>query len=97
MQFLRILVWVVVAVLVTILASRNWHDVTVNLWGDIQADIKLPVLLILMFLVGFLPPYLIWRAARWQEKRRQQALERQRTVGTAEEAPTSLAGSDPAS
>ena len=87
MQFLRILVWVVVAVMVTILASRNWHDVTVNLWGDIQADIKLPVLLIIIFLVGFIPPYLMLRAVRWQERRRQQALERQRTVGTPEAAP----------
>jgi putative membrane protein len=96
MQFLRILVWVVVAVLVTILASRNWHDVTVLLWGDIQADIKLPVLLLLTFLLGFLPPYLMLRAARWQEKRRQQALERQRTVGTTEPAPAAVTATEPA-
>ena len=87
MQFLRILVWVVVAVMVTILASRNWHDVTFNLWGDIQADIKLPVLLTIIFLIGFIPPYLMLRAVRWQERRRQQALERQRTVGTPEAPP----------
>ena len=34
-----------IAVFLAILASRNWHDVTLNLWGDIQADIKLPILL----------------------------------------------------
>ena len=82
MQFLRILLWVVVAVLVTILATRNWHDVTVNLWGDIQADIKLPVLLAAAFLIGFLPPYLLLRARRWRDRRRIEAIDRQRVVAT---------------
>ena len=45
MQFLNTLFWVVVAVLVFFLASRNWNDVTLNLWGDIQVDIKIPALL----------------------------------------------------
>ena len=80
MQFLRILLWVVIAVLVTILAGRNWHDVTVNLWGDIQADVKLPVLLAAAFLIGFLPPYLLLRAHRWRDRRRIEAIERQRSA-----------------
>ena len=46
MQFLKTLFWVVIAVFLAILASRNWHDVTLNLWGDIQADVKIPILLI---------------------------------------------------
>ena len=83
MQFLKILLWVVIAVLVTVLAGRNWHDVTVNLWGDIQADIKLPVLLGLFFLVGFLPPYLLLRARRWQQRRRDEAIRRQQVIEAA--------------
>ena len=58
------------------LASRNWHDVTLDLWGDIQVDIKVPVLLILVFLIGFLPPFLILRARLWQLRRRLESLER---------------------
>ena len=85
MQFLKILLWVVIAVLVTVLAGRNWHDVTVNLWGDIEADIKLPVLLVLFFLVGFLPPYVLLRARRWQQRRREEAIRRQQVI---EAAPT---------
>ena len=42
MQFLKTLFWVLLAVLVALFASRNWNDVTLNLWGDIQADIKVP-------------------------------------------------------
>ena len=82
MQFLKILLWVVIAVFLTVLAGRNWHDVTFNLWGDIQADIKLPILLGITFLIGFLPPYLLLRARRWQQRRRDEALERQRAVET---------------
>ena len=45
MQFLKTLFWVLVAVVVVLFAGRNWTRVTLNLWGDIQADIKIPVLL----------------------------------------------------
>ena len=57
MNFLRTLFWVVLAVSLAIFANQNWNDVTVNLWGNLQAEIKLPVLLIAIFLIGFLPPF----------------------------------------
>jgi hypothetical protein len=38
------LFWVVLAVSLAIFANRNWNDVTVNLWGNIQADVKLPLI-----------------------------------------------------
>ena len=86
MQFLKTLLWVVVAVFVAMLASRNWHDVTMNLWGDIQADIKLPILIGLVFLLGWLPTYLIHRARLWRVRSRLDSFERQqaaaRTVDT---------------
>jgi uncharacterized integral membrane protein len=78
MQFLKTLFWMVIAVFLAILASRNWHDVTINLWGDIQLDIKLPVLIGLVFLVGWLPTYLIHRARLWRAKSRLDSFERQR-------------------
>ena len=65
MQFLKTLFWVLVAVIVALFASRNWGDVTLNLWGDIQADIKIPILLLIVFLLGFLPTWLILRARIW--------------------------------
>jgi uncharacterized integral membrane protein len=77
MQFLKTLLWVVIAVFLAILASRNWHDVTMNLWGDIQADIKLPILIGLVFLVGWLPTYLIHRARLWRMRSRLDSFERQ--------------------
>jgi lipopolysaccharide assembly protein A len=76
MQFLRILFWVVLAVSVTIFASNNWTPVPVALWGGQIADINLPLLMAVMFLIGFLPPYLILRGKLWQVKRRLQNAER---------------------
>jgi uncharacterized integral membrane protein len=78
MQFLKTLFWVLIAVVVALFASRNWSDVTLNLWGDIQADVKLPVLLLIVFLIGFLPTWLILRARIWSQRRRIEAMERNR-------------------
>jgi putative membrane protein len=79
MNFLRTLFWVVVAVSLAIFATRNWIDVTVSLWGNLQADIKLPVLLFVIFLLGFLPPFLILRGRIWSLKRRLLVAERPAT------------------
>jgi putative membrane protein len=80
MQFLKTLFWVLIAVLVALFASRNWSVVTLNLWGDIQADIKLPVLLLIAFLLGWLPTWLIMRARVWSLNRRLEALDRNRAA-----------------
>ena len=76
MQFLRTLFWVVVAVIAAIFAFRNWTTVTVNLWGGIVADAKLPVLLFGALLLGFLPPTILYRATRWRLRRRLAQAER---------------------
>lgn len=70
MQFLRTLFWVVIAAFIAIIASENWRDVTLDLWGNLQADIKLPILLILTFLLGFLPTWLVMRGKIWRLRRR---------------------------
>ena len=70
MQFLKTLLWALVAVLVAIIASNNWRDVTVDLWSNLQADIKLPVLLAAIFLAGFVPTWLVMRGKLWRLKRR---------------------------
>ena len=76
MNFLKTLFWVVIAVSLAIFATRNWADVTINLWGNIQADVKLPILILLAFVVGFVPPFLILRGRIWALKRKLAAAER---------------------
>ena len=85
MQFLKTLFWVLIAVVLALFATRNWSDVTVNLWGDIQADIKLPVLLLIAFLLGFLPIWLVLRARLWTLRRRLETMELNRAAALAPE------------
>jgi uncharacterized integral membrane protein len=80
MQFLKTLFWVLLAVVVALFASRNWSNATLNLWGDIQADIKTPILLLIVFLFGFLPTWLIMRTKIWGLNRRIEALDRNRAA-----------------
>ena len=83
MHFLKMLFWVLVAVVVTFFVYRNWDPVTLNLWGDIQLDIKIPLLLLLFFLLGFLPTWLLMRTRLWSYRRRLDALERARAPAVA--------------
>ena len=83
MQFLKTLFWVLVAVIVVLFATRNWASVTLSLWGDIQADIKIPILLLIFFLIGSLTTWLIMRAKLWACRRRLDVLERPRPVSAA--------------
>jgi len=87
MQFLKTLFWVMIAVSLALLARSNWQDVTLNLWSDIQIDIKLPVLIALMFLLGWLPTLLIYRAKIWRMRSRLDGLERQQAVTIVRETP----------
>jgi uncharacterized membrane protein YciS (DUF1049 family) len=57
-------------VLVTLFAARNWRDVTIDLWGNLQADIKIPILLAIFFLIGLVPTWLVFRARLWRVSNR---------------------------
>jgi uncharacterized integral membrane protein len=70
MQFLKTLFWVVFAIILVLFARANWTQVTINLWGGLQADVKLPVLVLFAFLLGFLPTFLLYRGRLWGLKRR---------------------------
>lgn len=75
MQFLKTLLWVIVAVGLIIFAVNNWQPVTINLWGGLLLDTKLPALVIAAFLIGFVPLYLLHRTQMWRMKRRILSLE----------------------
>lgn len=76
MHFLRTLFWVILAVTLLIFATKNNEAVTVNLWGGLQADIKLWLLVIAPFLLGFLPTWIFHRASVWQQRRQAAAANR---------------------
>lgn len=83
MQFLRTLFWVVVAVIAVIFSVRNWTAVTIHLWGGIDADVKLPVMLAVAFVAGLLPTFILHRATRWSLRRRLETAERALAINAA--------------
>ena len=80
MQFLKTLFWVVLAVIAVLFAKANWLNIELRLWGGLVADVKLPVLLLGFFLLGFLPTLVVHRARLWSLRRRLEPLERNATA-----------------
>ena len=80
MQFLKTLFWVALAVGLVLFATINWEPVTVELWGGLEADVKLPILVLAAFLAGLLPMLLVHRARMWAMRRRIEGYERQVTA-----------------
>jgi len=70
LRFLSILFWLVVLVLVTLFAVENWRDVSIALWGNLEAEVKIPILVAIVFLLGFLPTWLIYRTKLWRSENR---------------------------
>jgi len=75
MQFIKTLLWVVLAVMLALFTYSNWQPVTVYVGGGVDLDTKLPVLVIGAFLAGFVPMWLLHRTVKWRLKRRVTTLE----------------------
>ena len=73
MSFLKTLFWIVVAVIVALFCFNNWTMVGINLWNGLILETKLPLLLGFFFLLGLVPPLLLWQATRFRLRRRMQA------------------------
>lgn len=75
MQVVRTIVWVLLAVALVLFSIANWTPVTLHVWSGLLIDTMLPALVILAFALGFVPMWLLHRAAMWQANRRIAALE----------------------
>lgn len=69
MQFLKTLFWVMLAIGVVLFARENWVPAEIKLWSGLIAEVKLPFLLLVTFLLGFLPTYLFYRGRMWSLRR----------------------------
>lgn len=76
MQFLKTLFWIALTVVLVLFAKANWNAVTLKLWGGLEADVKLPVLVLAAFLLGFVPTFIVYRARLWGLRRRLEPTER---------------------
>jgi putative membrane protein len=76
MQFLKALFWFLIMGLAAAFAVTNWRPVEIQLWSGLVADVNLPFLIALAFLLGLLPMMLIYQAVRWRLRQRIAMLER---------------------
>ena len=76
MPFLKGLFWFLLAVLLVVFAFANWTTVPIKLWGGLIAEVNLPLLMLVMFLLGLVPMWLYHRAVRWRLRNRLVANER---------------------
>ena len=95
MQIIRTILWVLLLVALLLFSAINWDDVKVVLWPNtdpaltIVADTKIPVLVLLSFVIGFVPMWLYHRASKWTLQRKIANLENAaRTASTTPVAPT---------
>ena len=77
MSFLKTLFWIVLSAVVVLFSINNWLPTTVNLWGGLQADVKLPILLFFFFLIGFVPTIIYYRTKAWRLGRRLDTVSRE--------------------
>ncbi len=70
MQFLKILFWCLLAFLAAIFTIGNWTTVPLKLWGGLIAEVNLPLLLFVTFLIGFVPAMAYYRTILWRLRNR---------------------------
>ena len=75
MQIIRTVIWVLVLVAVLVFSFFNWREVEVTIWDNLVLETKVPALVIISFLLGFLPTWLISRGVIWSLNRKIRSLE----------------------
>ncbi len=71
MQIVRTVIFVLVMVAVLLFTLGNWdQQVTVRIWENLVWDTRLPAVVIVSFLLGMLPMWMIARGNNWRLKRR---------------------------
>ncbi len=75
MQIIRTIVWVLVLIALLLFSINNWQDVEVKIWEGLILQTKLPALVVVSFLLGLLPMWLLHKGASWRWNRKIGALE----------------------
>lgn len=75
MQIVRTIVWVLLLFALLAFSFFNWKPVEVQIWSNLVLETRLPALVVVAFLLGLVPMWLVHRASKWQMRRRMTALE----------------------
>ena len=75
MQLFRTILWVVILAALLAFSFFNWREVEVTIWENLVLETKVPALVIVSFLLGLIPMWMIHRGAKWRLNRRISSLE----------------------
>ena len=89
MNIVRTIVWVLLLALLLIFSVANWdQDVEVQIWDNLVWDTKLPAVVVVSFLIGLVPMWLLHRTTKWRLQRKIGALETSARTAAMAPAPT---------
>ena len=75
MQIVRTIVWVLLLIVLLIFSINNWNPVEVKIWEGLVLETKIPALVVISFLVGLIPMWLLHRGKTFYLQRRIGSLE----------------------
>jgi uncharacterized integral membrane protein len=75
MQIVRTIVWVLLLVALLLFSAFNWKPVEVKIWEGLILETKIPALVVISFLLGLVPMWLLNKAQRFNMSRRISSLE----------------------
>ena len=75
MQIVRTILWVLLFVGLMFFSFFNWKEVEVQIWTNMVLETKVPALVIVSFLLGMIPTWLLHRGTKWRLTKRIRTLE----------------------
>lgn len=75
MQIVRTILWVLLFAALMFFSFFNWKEVEVQIWTNMVLETKVPALVIVSFLLGMIPTWLLHRGTKWRLTRRIKTLE----------------------
>lgn len=75
MQIVRTILWVLLFAGLMFFSFFNWKEVEVQIWTNMVLETKVPALVIVSFLLGMIPMWLLHRSTKWRLTRRIKMLE----------------------
>lgn len=95
MKIIRTVLWVVVIVALALFTAFNWTSVDIQIWESLVLETRLPVLILVAFLLGYFPMWLTHRTSVWRFNRRIASLEASQRSLIASHSPAPDTGTTP--
>jgi len=83
MQIVRTIVWVLLLVVLLIFSINNWNPVEVKIWEGLVLETKIPALVVISFLLGLVPMWLLHKISVYHARRRITSLQTAARTATA--------------